>query len=164
MLHPQTVRVFVQELIKIAVQRSIPGGSVELDRAIRVIRTIPDDKERAVTHLTREVRKTKETPVMRGYANIAIPKSELSKDRLEELGFKGTRLHTRYPGESLRSVSYRKGRLHMHDYPGPLFLMHEDKHAPEGIKQIASHVLSEGLPSLKWFDKSPEARPVKVNT
>lgn len=162
MLNPQVVRAFVQELTKISAQIATPTGIAEVDSAIRIIRTLPDDADKLISHLTREVRKTKLTPAMGGYANIAIPKHELSTERLKELGFKATRLRLRYPGESLRALSFRKGRLHVHDYPGPVYLMHEDKYAPKGLKQTVRHLISDGIPSLGAYDKSLEARPVKA--
>jgi hypothetical protein len=133
-------------------------GSYLIDKKIPVVRSIPKNPQIFQTNLEKRLSKT-ESPAMGGYPNIAIPKSVLTPEKLEEMGFEGTRLHTRFPGEPISSKSYRAGRAHAHDYPGPYMLVHYDKEAPEGIIGTAKHVVTEGVPSLFWFDK--EKLPIK---
>jgi hypothetical protein len=83
---------------------------------------------------------------------VAIPVDKMP--RLEDMGFKKTRIAIPLPGELPFTPSWRKGKIHAHKQ-GPYYITHIDKHDPfgGGVKHVATHWAQDGLKALHRVGK-----------
>lgn len=83
---------------------------------------------------------------------VKIPLSRLSPQTLRRKGFTPTWLAIPEPGQATQLSWRGPDGVHLHRH-STAWIAHKDRHAPVGLSQTATHIVTEGVPGLVRYVK-----------